>query len=151
MTTPAERPLISVVLSFRNEADNLSELVSRLDRMFAARPVRYELIFVNDASTDASLDVLLRERGSNPRVKILNMSRRFGVAECLRAGMAASSGDAVVYMDTDLQDPPEVIPALLDAWQQGAAVVHTVRTRRRGEHRLKNGKCVVPRCRASRS
>ena len=65
------------------------------------------------------------------------MSRRFGVAEGVLAGMAAASGDAVVYMDADLQDPPEVIPALLARWRAGADVVHTVRTRRHGENALK--------------
>jgi dolichol-phosphate mannosyltransferase len=70
-------------------------------------------------------------------VKIVNMSRRFGVAEGVLAGMAISRGDVVIYMDSDLQDPPEVIPQLLDKWRNGADVVHTVRTRRRGEHPLK--------------
>ena len=130
-------PLVSVVLSFRNEADNISALVARLDQMFAGQDVDYELLFVNDASTDDSLAILLRERERNPRVKILNLSRRFGVAEGALAGMAASSGDAVVYMDADLQDPPEVVPELLARWRAGAAVVHTVRTRRHGESRLK--------------
>src|SRR5262245_37393192 len=127
------QPLISVVFSFRNEADNIPELVARLERMFASEGVDYELIFVNDQSSDDSVAVLLRARESNPRVKILNMSRRFGSSECIQAGMAASRGDAVVYLDADLQDPPEVIPAMLAQWRQGAQVVHTVRTRRLGE------------------
>lgn len=130
-------PIVSVVLSFRNEAENIATLVSRLDTMFAGQDVQYELVFVNDASTDDSLAILLREREKNPRVKILNLSRRFGVAEGVLAGMAAAIGDAVVYMDADLQDPPEVIPALLATWRAGAAVVHTLRTRRRGESPLK--------------
>src|SRR5262245_15313150 len=134
--TPA-RPLVSVVFSFRNEAENLPILISRLATMFAAEPVEYELISVNDASTDRSLEVLTRLRATNPRVKIVNMSRRFGVSECARAGMSYARGDAVVYMDTDLQDPPELIPQLLNAWRQGADVVHTVRTRRDGENKLK--------------
>ena len=100
-----DRPLISVVLSFRNEADNIPTLVARLDRMFATQTVEYELLFVNDASTDASLSLLVAERERNPRVKVVNLSRRFGVAEGVLAGMATSSGDAVVYMDADLQDP----------------------------------------------
>jgi glycosyltransferase involved in cell wall biosynthesis len=131
------QPLVSVVLSFRNEAENIVTLVSRLDAMFASQNVDYELIFVNDASTDASLAILLAERERNQRVKILNMSRRFGVAEGVLAGMSAASGDAVVYMDADLQDPPEVIPSLVARWREGADVVHTVRTRRRGESPLK--------------
>jgi dolichol-phosphate mannosyltransferase len=130
-------PLVSVVLSFRNEAENIPTLVARLAAMFAGQPVDYELIFVNDASTDRSLDLLLGERERNPRVKVLNMSRRFGVAEGVLAGMEAARGDAVVYMDADLQDPPEVIPELIARWQSGAEVVHTVRTRRHGESPLK--------------
>jgi glycosyltransferase involved in cell wall biosynthesis len=133
----ANRALISVVLSFRNERQNIPTLVSRLVAMFAAEDADYELIFVNDASTDGSLEALVDERSQNTRVKIMNMSRRFGVSECIRAGMAAASGDAIVYLDSDLQDPPEVIPRLLEKWRAGAGVVHTVRTRRHGESRMK--------------
>jgi glycosyltransferase involved in cell wall biosynthesis len=133
----ASRPLVSVVFSFRNEAGNIPTLVSRLDRMFAGQEADYELLFVNDDSTDDSLSILLGERERNPRIKILNLSRRFGVAEGVIAGMSAARGDAVVYMDADLQDPPEVIPALIDRWRQGADVVHTVRTHRRGESAAK--------------
>jgi dolichol-phosphate mannosyltransferase len=125
--------LVSVVLSFRNEAENIPVLVARLTAMFAAQAVDYELIFVNDASTDRSLEVLVAERQRNPRVRVLNLSRRFGVAEGVLAGMSAAAGNAVVYMDADLQDPPEVIPELLARWRAGADVVHTVRTRRHGE------------------
>jgi dolichol-phosphate mannosyltransferase len=134
---PSGRPLISVVLSFRNEAANIPTLVARLSAMLESEDVNYELIFVNDASTDESLPLLLKERERNPRVKILNLSRRFGVAEGVQAGMAAASGDAAIYMDADLQDPPEVVPALLARWRSGADVVHTVRTRRHGENALK--------------
>jgi glycosyltransferase involved in cell wall biosynthesis len=129
--------LVSVVLSFRNEAENIPTLVARLDAVFARDGAPYELLFVNDASTDASLEILMKERQRNPRVKILNLSRRFGVAEGVLAGMAAASGDAAIYMDSDLQDPPEMIPALLAGWRSGADVVHTVRTRRHGENALK--------------
>lgn len=130
-------PVVSVVLSFRNEAENIPTLISRLDAVFAPQHVGYELLFVNDASTDSSLPLLLSERERNPRVKILNLSRRFGVAEGVLAGMAVASGDAVVYMDADLQDPPEVLPAMIACWRGGADLVHTVRTRRRGESALK--------------
>lgn len=133
-----QRPLVSVVFSFRNEAENLPVLVGRVAQALAAEPVEYELVFVNDASTDASVQILTGLRASNPRIKIVNMSRRFGVAECARAGLSYARGDAVVYMDSDLQDPPEVIPQLLAAWRQGAEIVHTVRTRREGESRVKS-------------
>ena len=136
-TAAMPTPLVSVVLSFRNEAETLPTLIARLTTMFRTQPVEYELIFVNDASTDASLQILTNARAQNPRIKILTMSRRFGVAECVRAGMSASRGDAIVYMDADLQDPPEIIPTLLSEWQKGADVVHTLRSRREGESQMK--------------
>ncbi len=131
------RPLVSVVLSFRNEAENIPTLVARLEKMFEPQDVDYEVIFVNDASTDSSLSLLMHERQRNARIKIVNMSRRFGVAEGVMAGMSVARGDAIVYMDADLQDPPEVIPALIERWRQGADVVHTVRTHRHGENPMK--------------
>ena len=76
-----DRPLVSVVFSFRNEADNIPTLVARLEKMFASQDTDYEVIFVNDASTDASLSLLVAERERNPRITIVNMSRRFGVVE----------------------------------------------------------------------
>jgi dolichol-phosphate mannosyltransferase len=131
------RVLVSVVFSFRNEAENLAALIARLEAVFAGEQADYELIFVNDASSDGSLPILEREHARNPRVKVVNLSRRFGVAEGVLAGMAAAAGDAVVYMDADLQDPPELIPQLLARWREGADVVHTIRTHRHGEHPLK--------------
>jgi dolichol-phosphate mannosyltransferase len=131
------RKLLSVVLSFRNEAEVIPELVDRLDKAIESADLDYELIFVNDASTDESLALLEQIRIRNPRVKILNMSRRFGVAPCVMAGFQYARGDAVVYMDTDLQDPPELIPTLAARWREGADVVYTVRTDRRGESRVK--------------
>jgi polyisoprenyl-phosphate glycosyltransferase len=132
-----ERPLISVVFSFRNERQNIPILIGRLEAMFARAGVDYELLFVNDASDDGSLEALVEARRRNPRVKVVNMSRRFGVSECARAGMSASSGDATIIMDADLQDPPEVVPQLIDKWRAGADVVHTVRTHRHGESAVK--------------
>jgi glycosyltransferase involved in cell wall biosynthesis len=137
MPATSDRPLVSVVFSFRNERQNIPTLVARLDAMFTRTDVNYELIFVNDASDDGSLEALIDQRTRNPRVKVINMSRRFGVSECARAGMTASSGDATIVMDADLQDPPEVIPQLIDKWRAGADVVHTVRTRRHGESAVK--------------
>jgi dolichol-phosphate mannosyltransferase len=126
-------PVLSVVLSFRNEADVIPELTRRLAKSLEGAGVDYELIFVNDASTDGSLALLEAQRARDPRVKILNMSRRFGVAPCVMAGMQYARGEAVVYMDTDLQDPPELIPTLVARWREGADVVYTVRTARQGE------------------
>lgn len=136
------RPFVSVVLSFYNEEAVIPELLSRMREVFAG--VRdqisgYELIFVNDASTDNSEELLRREMERTGDIVLMNMSRNFGVSECVYAGFAQSRGDAVVYMDADLQDPPEVIPALLERWRSdpAAEVVYTTRRRRMGEHPLK--------------
>ncbi|MBF0093270.1 MAG: glycosyltransferase family 2 protein [Alphaproteobacteria bacterium] len=131
------KKIVSVVFSFRNEAANLPALIDRMQTVMGAQPEDYELIFVNDDSSDISLDILKAAHKGNPRVKILNMSRRFGVSECVLAGMAAARGDAVVYLDTDLQDPPELIPKLLERWRNGVDVVNTVRTARLGETKFK--------------
>ncbi len=131
------RSVVSVVLSFRNEEEVILELISRLEKVLESLPIEYELIFVNDASTDSSLNILSEKAGENKRIKIINMSRRFGVSECALAGMKYAKGDAVIYMDADLQDPPEVIPQLIEKWQQGADVVHALRTAREGDSTLK--------------
>jgi dolichol-phosphate mannosyltransferase len=130
-------PTLSVVLSFRNEAEVIPELIARLAKALEGAAIDYELIFVNDASTDGSLALLEEHRRRNPRVKILNMSRRFGVSPCVIAGFHWARGEAVVYMDADLQDPPELLPTLVARWREGADVVYTVRTNRRGESRAK--------------
>lgn len=138
-----ETAKISVILSFYNERSVLPELLQRMRAVFASLTANnivesYELIFVNDNSTDES-EKYLRSELEKGDIVIINMSRNFGVSECVMAGMAHASGDAVIYMDSDLQDPPEVIPQLINAWRADAEaeVVYTTRTRREGEHWLK--------------
>ena len=134
---------ISVILSFYNERTILPELLQRIRAVFSPLMESnyvssYELVFVNDNSTDESEKYLTSELDKGDIV-VINMSRNFGVSECVIAGMAHASGDAVIYMDADLQDPPEVIPQLIEAWRADvdAEVIYTTRTRREGEHWLK--------------
>jgi len=134
---------VSVVLSFYNERSVLPELLQRMRAVFAPLIANksvssYELVFVNDNSTDES-EAYLRSEIGHGDIVLINMSRNFGVSECVMAGMEHASGDAVIYMDSDLQDPPEVIPSLINAWRNDpdAEVVYTTRTRRDGEHWLK--------------
>jgi dolichol-phosphate mannosyltransferase len=130
-------PALSIVLSFRNEDAVLPELLRRLKAAVDPIGGGYEVIFVNDASTDGSLPFLAAEAARDPRVKVLTMSRPFGPAECAMAGLAYASGEAAVLMDADLQDPPELLRTLVARWREGADVVFTVRTMRHGESRLK--------------
>jgi glycosyltransferase involved in cell wall biosynthesis len=129
--------LLSFVFSFRNEEKNIPELVRQVTAAIAGiADLRHEMIFVNDDSTDGSLKVLNELRRQHP-ITIINMSRRFGVTPCVLAGFAQSKGEAVIYMDTDLQDPPELIPQMLEKFRAGAEVVHTTRTHRDGESAMK--------------
>jgi len=138
--SPKDRtdPLVSIVLSFRNEEETIPELLRRLRKVLRDEcTCRYELIFVNDDSSDRSRELLMEAAEGYNDIKIINMSTVFGVSPCVLAGMEYSSGDVVIYMDSDLQDPPEVIPELLNAWKNGSDVVHTVRLSREGESRIK--------------
>jgi len=138
-----QAPILSIIFSFRNEEDVLQELISRVRAVLTKEKERnaiagWELVFVNDASNDRSLEVLLRHAQNTRDIKIITMSRVFGVAPCVMAGLGHAQGDAAVYMDADLQDPPELIPEMLKAMrEQNADVVHTVRRSRQGESPFK--------------
>ncbi len=137
MSAHEKRRLVSVVLSFRNEEEVIPEFLQRAQSALQPLPLDHEFIFVNDASTDGSRALLTERSRRDPRIKALHMSRRFGAMECIVAGLKHASGDAVIYMDCDLQDPPELLARLIEEWSAGADVVHTVRTKREGEPRLK--------------
>jgi len=129
--------LISYVFSFKNEEKNLEELIQRVDNSVKKlNKYDYELIFVNDASNDNSEKILLDLQKKYP-ITIINMSRTFGVGPCVLAGFKQAKGDCIIYMDSDLQDPPELLDKLIKEYEKGAEVVHTVRTKRLGESKLK--------------
>src|SRR5579883_528332 len=129
--------LLSLVFSFRNEEKNIPELAHQVSTAVAGiEDLKYEMIFVNDDSSDQSFQVLKQLQNQYP-ITIINMSRRFGVTPCVLAGFAHAKGDAIIYMDTDLQDPPDLIPQMVKCYRSGAEVVHTTRTHRDGESALK--------------
>ena len=131
--------LLSIIFSFRNEEDNLLELVTRVTTaMEKTTEWKHELVFVNDNSIDKSEDILSDLQKNNP-ITIINMTRTFGVGPCVLAGFREAKGDAIVYMDADLQDPPEIIPKLIKEYEKGSEIVHTVRTKRYGESLFKMG------------
>ena len=128
---------ISIVFSFRNEEKNPQELINRISTVLNKFDEwKYEMIFVNDDSDDKSEKLLIENQKKYP-ISIINMSRSFGVGPCVLAGLELAKGDAVIYMDSDLQDPPEIIPKLIEKFENGFDVVHTKRTKRLGESRLK--------------
>jgi len=132
-----KRESVSVVFSFRNEEEVIPELVRRLHAALKPTGVGYEFIFVNDDSTDRSVEVLTDLRKTDSAIKIINMSTRFGVNPCFIAGMRYATGDAIITLDTDLQDPPEILPEMIEKWRAGADVVNMTRTAREGESSIK--------------
>lgn len=125
-------PAIAIVVPVFNEEAVLPELIARLTAVFDAhRDCAWSAVLVNDGSRDRSVEILLAAHARDPRFKLIELSRNFGFQSALTAGLAASvAADAVVTMDADLQDPPEVIPALVAAWRDGAEVVRAVRRSR---------------------
>lgn len=121
---------LAVVIPIFNERDTLPELQRRLCAAFAAMPdVAASVVYVNDGSRDDSLAAMLRQQQDDPRFGAIDLSRNFGHQAALTAGLAAvgADADAVVTMDGDLQDPPELIPELVASWRAGADVVRAVR------------------------
>lgn len=129
---------ISIVVPACNEQDNVAELHRRVAAALASEPCAFELLFVDDGSTDATLDRIRELHRADPRVKALSLSRNFGHQAALTAGLDAVSGDAVVMMDADLQHPPECIPEMLRRWEQGFEIVSMVRGKTSGAGPLKN-------------
>ena len=129
--------LLSIVFSFRNEEGNIRELIERVHSCLEKIPNwEYEAIFVNDDSTDNSEKILLELQKIYP-IRIINMSRNFGIDPCVLAGFRNAKGDAIIYLHSDLQDPPEVIADLIKKHEEGFEIVHTVRTKRKGEGKFR--------------
>ncbi len=135
-------PCVAVVIPVYNEEEVLPELFRRLGGVFDASPgVRWLAVLVNDGSRDRSVALIAEHHARDPRFKLVELSRNFGFQNALAAGLEAADragADAVVTMDADLQDPPELIPELVAAWRGGAEVVRAVRRSRaeRGLRRL---------------
>jgi glycosyltransferase involved in cell wall biosynthesis len=128
-----DRRKFSVVVPFLDEEDNLPALYERLAQTLEGGPESFEILFVDDGSRDGGARWAAACAARDPRVKLLRLSRNFGHQIAITAGMDHAEGDAVVIMDADLQDPPEVVPELLQRWREGYEVVYAVRSERQGE------------------
>jgi polyisoprenyl-phosphate glycosyltransferase len=127
--------LLSVVAPVYNEEASIAEFHSRVASTLAGLP--FELVLVDDGSRDGSAAILADLADEDPRVRVVRLSRNFGHQAAITAGLDHARGDAVVMMDSDLQDPPELIPDLLERWRGGSDVVYAVRRERAGETRMK--------------
>src|SRR5574341_1280898 len=132
-------PLVSIVAPVYCEEQVLGEFYGRCKQALQALrgAIRHEVIFVNDGSTDGSLAVLLDIARRDPAVRVIDLSRNFGHQVAITAGIDHAAGDAVIVLDADLQDPPEVIGEMVGLWREGNQVVYGVRRARRGESAFK--------------
>ncbi len=133
MPDQSSRELLSVVVPTYNEQDNVERLHERLVQVLDPLDLDWELIFSVDPCTDGTEDRITELRSRDPRVKMLRFSRRFGQPMATLAGLEAARGDAIVVIDCDLQDPPELIPQLVETWRRGYDVVYAQRRSRAGE------------------
>jgi glycosyltransferase involved in cell wall biosynthesis len=125
------KKLVSYIFPIYNEEDNIPVLYDALEALLSENlQYRYELIFINDGSKDTSLELLVALQEQDPRVSVIDFSRNFGHQIAITAGLDASHGDAVIIMDSDLQDPPEVSLLLLQKWEEGYEVVYAQRRTR---------------------
>jgi glycosyltransferase involved in cell wall biosynthesis len=125
--------LLSLVVPMYNEKEVIAYTYQRLSAVLSEMDMDYEMIFVNDGSRDGTVDVLLEAAAGDGHVKIIDFAKNFGHQMAVRAGLSKASGDAVVIIDADLQDPPEVIPGMLERWREGYDVVYGKRISREGE------------------
>ena len=129
--------LLSIVVPVYREEKNVPEFLRRLRPILAGITEDYEIIFAMDPSPDRTEEVVLEQRGQDQRIKLLKFSRRFGQPMATLAGMQYSSGDAVIVMDVDLQDPPELVVDMIAQWRAGYDVVLPQRRQRTGEPWIK--------------
>ncbi len=142
-TRESAHPLYSIVAPVYNEEALVREFCSRTIAAMEPLGEPFELVLVNDGSHDRSAEIMHALHAADPRIKILNFSRNFGHQIAITAGIDYARGQAVVVIDSDLQDPPEVIPRMIEEWRQGFQVVYAVRTEREGETAFKRATATI--------
>jgi len=125
--------LVSVIVPMYNEEEVISTTFARLKEVMDRSGERYELIFINDGSKDSSAQIIKKFAEQHPEVVLIDFSRNFGHQIAITAGMDYARGDAIIIIDADLQDPPEVMLLMLEKWREGYEVVYGKRAKRKGE------------------
>ena len=137
--TAAPEIELSVVVPVYREEDNVGPLCDRLVPVLKRITDRFEILFIDDGSTDGTLHALVRQNRLDDRILAISFSRNFGKEVAIAAGLDAARGRAVVIMDADLQHPPELIETFVRLWREGYVMIYGQRTSREGESRLKRG------------
>ncbi|USD68259.1 glycosyltransferase family 2 protein [Vibrio sp. SCSIO 43136] len=134
---------LSVIVPYLNETEVLPELHSRLENVLAELPFDSEIVYVDDGSSDGSAQLIDTFNGDSVAIRSLVLSRNFGKEAAMSAGLKYCRGEAVILIDADLQDPPELIPQMVETWQQGYDVVNMQRSERQGETVMKKASAAV--------
>ena len=129
----SDRPRYSIVAPIYNEEGNIQVLYDRMCKVMDSTGETWELVTINDGSRDRSLELLEALSAKDSRIKVVNFARNFGHQLAVTAGLNHASGDAVIVIDADLQDPPELILEMIERWKAGYQVVYAVREERKGE------------------
>ncbi len=129
--------LVSIVLPVYNEEPGIETMIDTLESFIANQPQNFEIIFVDDGSSDKSVEIIENNQNLHKNIRLVQFSRNFGHQLAITAGIRYTKGDAVVVMDADLQDPPAVIVDMIDKWHQGYDVVYGQRISRDGESLFK--------------
>lgn len=137
ITPRVSDPLVSIVVPVLDEEKMSVLFLAEIRKILAPESIRFEVVFVDDGSTDNTLNYLVDQSKQDKRIRVIALSRNFGKEAALTAGIDAARGDVVIPMDVDLQDPPELISQFLSRWQQGYDVVYGVRATRDSDTRVK--------------
>lgn len=129
---------ITIIIPAYNEEESLPYLIERIKKLIdSINKYNFEILFINDGSKDKTLELIKSYREEDNRISYVNFSRNFGKETAMIAGLDYAKGDAVIFMDADLQDPPELVPELIKWWEEGYDDVYAKRRTRAGESWLK--------------
>ena len=129
-------PDLSIILPFHNEAAGVRQLFQRLYAVVGSLGLEYEILCIDDGSSDATFAALDHERQLDRRIRIVRMARNFGKEAALTCGFHLARGKVAITMDSDLQHPPEIIPALVAKWREGVEMVYAIRRNRDTDGRI---------------
>ena len=134
---PPVPPMLSVIVPCYNEAEGIQTCHSRLTSVLQSLGETYEIIYVDDGSKDATAEMLYAIHDADRHAVVVQLSRNFGHQPAVTAGLSTALGEAVIIIDADLQDPPELIPRMVELWREGYKVVYGIRDSREGETKFK--------------